>query len=69
VTLFGRTLDGQEVASLVFMLAVLVLWVGALRGERSWAGWFRRWEAGRKARRDAEIASGRGDKPSRGPWG
>ena len=72
MTLFGRTLDGQEVAALVFMLAALVLWIAVYRGERGWARWFRRWEGDRKARREAELAAGKGDGPpsrTRGPWG
>ena len=74
MTLFGRTLGGEEIASLVFLLMVLVLWVGAWRQERDWTRWFRDWEAGRKQRRDAErAAEGGGDTrprgPSRGPWG
>ena len=74
MTLFGRTLGGEEIASLVFLLMVLVLWIGAWRQERDWTRWFRHWEAGRKQRRDAErAAEGGGDTPSRGPsrgpWG
>jgi hypothetical protein len=74
LTLFGRTLDSQDVASLGFLLMVLVLWVGAWRSDRRWIGAFRQWEADRKARRDAEIAA-EGDDPSAtppsrgGPWG
>ena len=75
MTLFGRTFDAQEIAALVFMLAVLVLWIGVYRGERNWANWLTRWNAERKARRDAEIAAERGDPPGGappprgGPWG
>ncbi len=77
MTLFGRTLGGEEIASLVFLLMVLVLWIGAWRQERNWTSWFRDWEAGRKERREAERAAenGGGDQASppssgpRGPWG
>ncbi len=74
MTLFGRTLGAEEIASLVFMLGVLALWLFALRGEQGWRRWFTRWEADRKARREAEIAAGRGPEkprtgPVRGPWG
>ncbi|HYC97763.1 hypothetical protein [Brevundimonas sp.] len=76
MTLFGRTLGGEEIASLVFLLMALVIWVMALQGERNWARWFRRWEADRKGRRDAELSMERnGDRPPpssdgpRGPWG
>jgi hypothetical protein len=76
MTVFGRTLDGTEIASLVSLLLVLVLWIGAWRGNRDWTNWFRSWEAGRKERRDAERAAEEGGDPtrsspgaSRGPWG
>ncbi|TPW05501.1 MAG: DHHC zinc finger domain containing protein [bacterium] len=76
MTLFGRTLDGTEIASLVSMLLVLVLWISVWRGDRRESQWFKTWNAERKARRDAEIA-GEGGTPappaekgeSRGPWG
>ena len=70
MTLFGRTFDAQEISYLVFMILALVLWIGAWRGERSWARWIRGWNADRKARREAET----GTPPPppgepRGPWG
>jgi hypothetical protein len=55
VTIFGRTLEGQDIVSLVFMLLALVLWVGVLRGERGWRNWIRRSPEGRKARRSAGV--------------
>lgn len=74
MTLFGLTLEGPEIAALISLLLVLVLWSMRLKGERDWVRWFRQWEAERKARRDAEIAAANGDadrKPDepRGPWG
>jgi len=76
LTLFGRTLGGEEIASLVFMLMALVFWIIVWRRERDWAHWFRRWEGDRKARREAELAAEQGlDGPPppaeapRGPWG
>lgn len=73
MTIFGRTLDGQQIAYLAFLLMTLVLWIGVWRGERDWTTWFRKWEADRKGRRDAERAAENGDDgPSpgapRGPW-
>ena len=72
MTLFGHTFDAEQTGSLAFLLMALVLWLGALRGERRWARWFTGWEADRKARRDAERA-GEAPPPSsagpRGPWG
>ena len=55
MTLFGRSLDGQDIASLVFMLLVLVLWVGALRGERGWTRWIKRSPQGQVNRRPARA--------------
>lgn len=74
MTLFGRTLDPQEIGGLIFMLMALVLWGMSLRHEMAWKRWFRNWEAERKARREAELAleNGEGAPPSdtpRGPWG
>lgn len=75
MTLFGRTLGGEEIASLIFLSMALVIWLMAWRGERNWTRWFRRWEADRKARREAELTPEQGgDQPPspgapRGPWG
>ncbi|MDO9586591.1 MAG: hypothetical protein Q8M32_14125 [Brevundimonas sp.] len=74
MTLFGHTLQGPEIAALVSLLLVLVLWSMRLKGERDWVRWFRQWESDRKARRAAEIAAENGEaspKPDepRGPWG
>ena len=72
MTLFGTTLDAQQIASLAGLLAVLVLWLAALRGERDYARWFKQWEADRKARREAEQARARHEaQPNdrKGPWG
>ncbi len=74
MTLFGQTLQGPEIAALVSLLLVLVLWSMRLKGERDWVRWFRQWEADRKARRNAEIAAENGEAPRgpgepRGPWG
>ncbi|HEY1073474.1 hypothetical protein [Brevundimonas sp.] len=68
MTLFGYDLDGQQIAALVSLLAVLALWLVVLGRERGYARWFRQWEADRKARRDAELAQ-HGQGPKRGPWG
>jgi len=55
MTLFGRTLDGAEIASLVSLLLVLVLWIGAWRGSRSWRDWIKRSPEGQDARRSAGV--------------
>jgi hypothetical protein len=76
LTLFGRTFDGQEIASLVSLLLVLVLWISVWRGNNRESQWLRTWNAERKARRDAEIAAEGGTPAApaeknepRGPWG
>ena len=67
-------LEPQQIFQLVSLLAVLALFCVSLRGQMNYARWFRRWEADRKARRDAERAAQErdrhGDEPGRGgPWG
>ena len=55
MTLFGQTLDGEQVFGLISLLCMLGLWLVVLKRERGYARWFRQWEADRKARRDAEA--------------
>ena len=68
-------LEPQQIFQLVSLLAVLALFSFSLRGHLNHARWFRRWEADRKARRDAEQAAEArqngqdGDAPKTGPWG
>lgn len=76
MTLFGRTFDGTEIASLVSLLLLLVLWISVWRGDRRESQWLKTWNAERKARRDAEIAAENGGAGApaeksepRGPWG
>lgn len=70
MSLFGTTLDGAQLMSLVGLLATLVFWLFVLRNERRQIRWFRDWEARRKARRDAELAvEDRVSGPKTGPWG
>ncbi|MBN8527667.1 MAG: hypothetical protein J0M36_00355 [Caulobacterales bacterium] len=72
MTLFGTTLAAEQVASLVSLLALLLLWLVVLRRERDYARWFKQWEADRKARREAEQARARNEaapKDRKGPWG
>jgi hypothetical protein len=70
LTLFGRTLGAEEIATLALLLTSLVYWLFVYRGERGWARWFSRWEADRKARRQAELAAEQKSDPDapRGPW-
>nr|WP_246347753.1 hypothetical protein [Brevundimonas variabilis] len=71
MTLFGTTLDGQQIAGLVGLLAVLAFWLFAYRGERSAIQNFRAWEAARKSRKDAEdgVKPEGTSGPGTGPWG
>lgn len=76
MTLFGQTLDGQQIFSLISMLAVLVLWIAAWRNDRRETAWLKKWNADRKARREAEQAAESNERGAsterrdrRGPWG
>jgi uncharacterized protein HemY len=68
-------LEPQQIFQLVSLLAVLALFSFSLRGQINYARWFKKWEADRKARRDAELAAearenGKGgEDPKTGPWG
>ncbi|MDO9608837.1 MAG: hypothetical protein B7Z13_15010 [Caulobacterales bacterium 32-67-6] len=65
-------LEPQQIFQLVSLLAVLALFSISARGHIGYARWFRKWEADRKARRDAELeaeARERGDQSPKGPWG
>jgi hypothetical protein len=71
VTLFGQTLDPQQMGALAFSLTALAAWCVILVRERKAERWFKQWEADRKARRDAEIAAEGGPPRGepKGPWG
>jgi hypothetical protein len=62
--LFGRTLDAQQIAGLVFLLAVLALWINVLRGQLRERRWMKRRQAETKAERPAPKGKDHG-----GPWG
>lgn len=71
-------LEPQQIFQLVSLLAVLILFSFSARGHINYARWFRKWEAERKARRDAELAAEsrehghpprNDDRPRKGPWG
>ena len=67
MTLFGQTLDAQQLFALVLLSASLVYWLFVMRGERNYRRWFKQWEADRKARREAQQRAEGGG--SGGPWG
>ena len=66
-------LDGQQIFQLVSLLGVLALFMVSLRGHMAYRSWFKRWEAQRKARHDAELGvqqpAAPTDRPRKGPWG
>lgn len=66
-------LDGQQIFQLVSLLGVLALFMVSLRGHMAYRVWFKRWEADRKARRDAELSQGgkasSAEADRKGPWG
>ena len=66
-------LEPQQTFQLISLLAVLALFSFSLRDKMNYARWFKKWEADRKARRDAELAAERGETneapEKRGPWG
>ena len=69
MTLFGTTLGGAEIASLVAMLATLVLWFGVLRNQRGQTDWIRRKLAEREAKEAAADQTPAGPPDPRRPWG
>ncbi len=76
MTLFGRTLGGEEIASLVFLLMALVLWIGVWRGARGWKSWINRSPEGQEARRAAGVEgkdppppASTGPRDPTRPWG
>ena len=71
MTLFGTHLDGAGVASLVAMLAMLVLWFGVLRNQRGHTEWIRRRLAEReqKAKAEAATQAPRSPPDPQRPWG
>ena len=70
MTIFGRTLDGQELFALASLLTLLVFWLFVLPRERNYARWFKQWEAGRRARHLGQDGDSPGaDRKPRGPWG
>ena len=68
MTLFGQTLDTQQLFALVLLSASLVYWLFVMRGARNYRRWFKQWEADRKARREAQQRA-EGGGGSGGPWG
>ncbi|MBD7941033.1 hypothetical protein [Brevundimonas guildfordensis] len=64
MTLFGQTLDGQQIFSLISMLAVLALCMVTLRRRREHDRQVKRW----KKEQEPRQAQSRDPRHS-GPWG
>ncbi|WP_339872864.1 hypothetical protein [uncultured Brevundimonas sp.] len=70
MTIFGRTLDGQELFALASLLTLLAFWLFVLPRERDYGRRFKQWEAERRARRlGQDGGSTRPKGKPRGPWG
>ncbi|MFN4288092.1 MAG: hypothetical protein ACK4E3_06315 [Brevundimonas sp.] len=70
MTLFGTTIEPQQLMALIMLLTLIAFWSVVLMRERAWEKWYREWEAQRKARRQAQVGR-TPDDPNRprGPWG
>ena len=67
MTLFGQTLDGQQLFGLISLLTLLAFWIVVWRRDRQATRWFRAWAERRRARSEADRQGGG---PSHGgPWG
>ena len=67
MTLFGQTLDGQQLFGLISLLTLLAFWIVVWRRDRQATRWFREWAERRRAQSEADR---RGGGPAHGgPWG
>lgn len=68
MTVFGQTLDGQQLFGLISLLVLLAFWIVTLNRERDYG----RWLKGRLARKRKVVGGAdrsEDDGPQRGPWG
>lgn len=63
MTLFGQTLDGQQIFGVVSLIAVLALWLIVFSRQRDHVRQIKRWKKEQSARKASPPAAGRG------PWG
>ena len=61
MTLFGQTLDAQQMFGLVSLIAVLALWLVVLARQRGHVRQIKRWKREQAARKTPA--------PGDGPWG
>ncbi|MEH6665404.1 MAG: hypothetical protein V7678_11175 [Brevundimonas sp.] len=69
MTLFGQTLDGQQLFGLISLLTLLAFWILVWRRERQTTRWFRRWATRRQADRQAREGGSDPSDSHGGPWG
>jgi len=63
LTLFGQTLDGQQIFGVVSLIAVLALWLIVFSRQRDHVRQIKRWKKEAAARKTPPPTAGRG------PWG
>ncbi|WP_427791555.1 hypothetical protein [Brevundimonas diminuta] len=72
MTLFGQTIDAQQLFSLISLIAMLGLWLAVLSRQRRHARDLKRWkqeQAAREAAQSAPEPSAPEPGPGTGPWG
>ncbi len=70
MTLFGQTLDGQQLFGLVSLLTLLAFWLLVWRRDRQSTRWFRAWaERWRAERLTRDGGQDRDSRSHGGPWG
>lgn len=69
MTMFGTTLDGQQLFGLISLLTLLAFWVLVWRRERQSMRWFRAWATRRRAERQAREGGADSRGSHGGPWG
>ena len=65
MTLFGQTIDGQQLFGLISLIAVLALWLTVLARQRDHVRQIKRW----KKEQAAREAPPPPPPPGNGPWG
>ena len=58
-------MDGQQIFTLISLLAVLALWIGAFRDQEGWRRWMKR----RREEAAEEAAPPPPERDHGGPWG
>lgn len=69
MTLFGTTLDGQQLMSLVSLLLVLVFWIMVMKRQRQGDRALKRTLQDLYPPAEPKPKDTASDRPPRGPWG